>query len=528
MKYLFLLLLQLNAFIGFAQENIKVVTYGVANSYEKALSISLRNALEQTAGAYISNMTIIENDSLLYDETKSISNGTIVSYDILTHVVDSAYQKHSVTIQCVISPQKFTSFVKSANNAIEFNGNAFIQNIKLNRLYKENEPSIISQFLSQYFTQRDTVLTDNSLYFSDWYKLYDKDVKVIGNDPFIYNYEPLQLDHFRFDNWRNDVFTEKWDQRKDDNFRIAKELIEHNQNNLSQPIVKIGDIEYNNLHAMHFKSNDFDIAGYKLFDSLYILYNEITYYDKMFGKIPDDQGNSPDRKETYKGKSYEYWTDYFYYRLHFQINNLIPQIPFINEKLKAQQGKHVFNLLPTLNPNENYKSFLLDLKKIFKAISVNQDSVFNREVYEKNNGKLFSIYFIDLNSKYEPIEFLVRNEKTYLLFKNVINNINMFSTNCQLLSEELVKTNKGNISTYLFSINYSLREMAKGMFINDHNALVLNPLDQYTTLANVSVDWLGQFGTAIGLRYLFSLSVFMSEKELEELQKFYIANPNSK
>jgi hypothetical protein len=43
----------------FSQEPIKIVTYGSGNTFESALSIALRNSLEQASGVFISNMAVV-------------------------------------------------------------------------------------------------------------------------------------------------------------------------------------------------------------------------------------------------------------------------------------------------------------------------------------------------------------------------------------------------------------------------------------------------------------------------------------
>lgn len=510
----------------FSQETVKIVTYGSGKTYESALSIALRSSLEQAAGVFISNMAVIENDSLVYDEVKSISNGTITKYDILAKVYDSTNSMHTLTIEAEIAPEKFLSFVKSVNNTIEFNGNAFIRNIKLNRWYKENEPSVLWQFLSQYFQMVDTNYANlNSIYMNGWHKIYDKDVKVIGGDPFKYSYQPIDFSALYRSRYDSASFAKiNWFDRRVSNYHIVDYLIQNSFKRFwrNTPITYVGDQGYGDLIQTQFQSHDFNFFGPELFDSVYILHNYISYFNDKFKIVFATQSDAYALGvDKFEGKSYSECTDYWYYRLHEWINKLINQSIQLNSNLKKQEGKFVFNLQPILKPNNNYISFISQLQNIIKAFAVNQNDTFDQLAYEKNNDKLHSIYFVNLDSLGNPQKYLVRNELTYFLFKSVITQLHIFAGGGQLFSEKLLKTDKGEIETYLTakSTNSSKKELSNTFL--DYNAIVVNPIDQYTTVGVVSSNT-----ASIGLRYQIVMSAFLSEEEMSQLNKFIIVSPS--
>jgi hypothetical protein len=538
-NYLFLIFLFCQLNNVFSQETVKIVTYGSGKTYESALSIALRSSLEQAAGVFISNMAVVKNDSLIYDEVKSISNGTITKYDILAKVFDSANSIHTLTIEAEIVSEKFLSFVKSVNNSIEFNGNAFIRNIKLNRLYKENEPYVLSQFLSQYFYFIDSNYASlNSIYMEGWDKIYDKDVKVIGGDPFKYIYKPIEFNFFQLtgNSWQYDMTKSKflgknWFERRDINFQIADAIVRSNQK-----VLNIGDIQFSKIDRLDFVSRDFNFNGPEIFDSLFILHNTINYFNEKIDQSWWYRVDDPARDKimgiktpTFKGKTYKELTDYWYFRLHYWINKQYNELEKFNSNLKLQEGKFVFNLEPVLTPNENYRIFINQLERIVKSLSINRNDKFDESIYEKNNDKLYPIYFVDLNSQDKPKKYLVRNEKTYLIFKNIISQLHIFAAGGQLFGDKLLKTDKGDIKCYLTGRYANSNKPILSYNKNDYNAIVSNPIDQYTTVGVVNRDLRnGQLMlfAEIGLRFLITMSAFLNEEEMSQLNKFIIASKN--
>lgn len=524
--FLILLFCQINTV--FSQETVKIVTYGSGKTYESALSIALRSSLEQASGAFISNMAVVKNDSLIYDEVKSISNVTITKYNILAKVFDSANAVHTLTIEAEIVPEKFVSFAKSINNSIEFNGNAFIQNIKLNRLYKKNEVSILLQYLSQYFQVVDTSYANlNALYMEGWHKLFNKDVKVVGSEPFKYNHKPMDIWQL-YQTRQSDTSVFKkmnWNDRKIDNFFIADKIINENKSYnkwLSNQIMSIGDMGYRDVSTMAFQEPNFKFWGLEFLDSIFTFHNYISYFNDKFKIQFATQSNAYALGiNKFNGKTYSECTDYWYYRLHVWLNRFLKKGIEINAFLKKQEGKYVFNLQPILTPNDNYNLFITQLQNIINSISVNKIASFDRNAYEQNNDKLYSIYFIDLNYPSKFKEYLVRNENTHLLIKNVISQLHLFSGGGQIFSDNLLQTNKGVIKTYLHGKQSkptcNILEFSK----QDYNAIVLNPKDQFTTVGVLSNGRVN-----VGLRFLTSMSAFLNEEEMSQLDKFIITSQN--
>ena len=526
-KIIFLLFLFCQIGNIFSQETVKIVTYGSGKTYESALSIALRSSLEQAAGVFISNMAVVKNDSLIYDEVKSISNGTITKYDILAKVFDSTNAIHTLTIEAEIIPEKFISFAKGINNTIEFNGNAFIQNIKLNRLYKNNEPSILFQYLAQYFQLIDTnYLGLESLYMDGWYKLYDKNVKIIGENPFKYNFVPINIWGVFSSQYDSSAFKKmNWYNRRFANYFIADRISSQGKiynKWLSQKITSIGELSYRDLSKIDFISKDFVFDSDDDLDSLFILHKIIQFYNEKFKIVFATQSDAYALgNPKYNGLTYDEATEYWYFRLNYWVDRIIKKTIQLNASLKKQDGKFVFNLQPELTPNKNYKLFISQLHQIFKAISVNKEKSFDKTAYEKNNDTLYSIYFIDLNSSERPIEYLVRNKNTYLLFQSILTSIHIHSGCGQIFYEKLLRTDVGHINTYIsgFTDRFDSNIISYSKF--QYNAIVINPPDQYKTVGVVENNKVN-----VRLRFILSMSAFFSEEEMSNLKKFVIVTPN--
>jgi len=515
---------------AFSQETVKIVTYGSGKTYESALSIALRSSLEQAAGVFISNMAIVKNDSLIYDEVKSISNGTITKYYILAKVFDSANAIHTLTIEAEIVPEKFISFAKSINNSIEFNGNAFVQNIKLNEINKINEPFVLWQFLSQYFVADSSL----NLFMDGWHKLYDKSVKVVGNEPFKYKHEQIELNLLRLtgSSWEYGLTKEKfisqnWLKRRRMNFIIADQIIKSDRD-----VVKIGEVKQGEITTMNYKSSLFDFDGFQVTDSLYIIHNIIDFYNSKFPekywfdetdterlKLMNDRFGIKDY--LFEGKTYRQLTDYWYYRLHYWINNLYLNIEKLDQNLKAKEGYFVFNLLPILKPNENYFKFIEQLEQIIKSLSVNKENEFDQTKYENSNEKLYPVYFADLGSLYKSRKYLVRNEQTNIMFKNIASNLHIYASGGQVFADKLLQRDSGLINTYITGKYTNSEFPVLNFYKKDFNTIISNPQDQYSTVGVFESGYV-----KVGLRFLVVMSAFLSKEELSQLRKFIIVSPN--
>lgn len=167
-----ILLLATFSGIATAQElnNVNIVSDGSAPTKEKALTNALRNAIEKAFGAFISSSTKIENGRLLYEEIATVSQGSIVSYQLIGEVLSPMKNEWTINITALVSPSKIIEFTKAKGIEVTFKGPQFAQNTLIEEYYKSQEPIIFNNFINQIdFTRlfsysisiREPVLTTN-------------------------------------------------------------------------------------------------------------------------------------------------------------------------------------------------------------------------------------------------------------------------------------------------------------------------------------------------------------------------------
>ncbi|MBU3743568.1 MAG: hypothetical protein FGM61_03340 [Sediminibacterium sp.] len=130
----------------FASEQT-VQSVGMGNTYDEARTNAIRYALENVFGTFISSQTEIRNDILQKDETYGISFGHIKKIkEINSSKINGAF---SVTLQVTISTEKLVSFVRSKGMVVEYNGDDFATNIKVQLLNEKNDAHSVD-ILMQY------------------------------------------------------------------------------------------------------------------------------------------------------------------------------------------------------------------------------------------------------------------------------------------------------------------------------------------------------------------------------------------
>ena len=142
MKRLILILFFLNSSSLISQTDIiAVTTTGVGSTKEIATKNALRNALESSFGAFISSKTEIVND-----EITSISSGNIVSYEIVSTLVEE--NNHFVTVNSQVSLVKFSNYIQSKGHNVTFNGDSFAMNEKVQKFNRVSEEKTIKNVLT--------------------------------------------------------------------------------------------------------------------------------------------------------------------------------------------------------------------------------------------------------------------------------------------------------------------------------------------------------------------------------------------
>jgi len=189
-NFLFLtLILFLNGNTVFSQSTddyIVIETVGYGKNQNEAVLDALRTALESSYGVFINSNTTIINDEIINDEIKTIGSGNILDYQILDII--ALDHDISVKLKSTVSISKMIGLGNTSGQQINFNGNVFSKDLKLQELYEKNELAAIRQFLLQYETYLNNVFDYeiSSLYpkFNSQTNKYDIEfqIKVLVND----------------------------------------------------------------------------------------------------------------------------------------------------------------------------------------------------------------------------------------------------------------------------------------------------------------------------------------------------------
>ena len=124
-----------------------LTTTGSGSSKEIAVQQSLRSAIEQTFGAFISAKAEILNDELVSDEIISVSSGNVQNYELLSEVYNPKTSSYFVTTKVTVSVSKLTAFVQSKGVEIDIKGALFAANIIQQELNAKSELKAIQNML---------------------------------------------------------------------------------------------------------------------------------------------------------------------------------------------------------------------------------------------------------------------------------------------------------------------------------------------------------------------------------------------
>jgi hypothetical protein len=189
MKKLLLTISMLIAISTFAQEDktVTLTVIGQGKTKDDAQKNALRSAIEQAFGTFISSKTEILNDNLVKDEIVSVTNGNIRKFDIISEVQlpDNTW---SSTLIAIVSVTKLTSFCESKGVVVEFKGQMFAMNIKLQKLNEDAELKAINNLCEAGnkllpFVFNDSLEIDNPIAYK-FKSSHDNVTHKINNDRF--------------------------------------------------------------------------------------------------------------------------------------------------------------------------------------------------------------------------------------------------------------------------------------------------------------------------------------------------------
>ena len=121
-------------------EPVSITATGYGPTMDAAITASIRSALEQTFGVFISSDTRIEMEEdessssmSVIDEMAVLTSGNIADYTVISSTTLESGEA-AVTTQCTIALEPMKSFVKSKGQKAEFAGGMFGRTMKLREL----------------------------------------------------------------------------------------------------------------------------------------------------------------------------------------------------------------------------------------------------------------------------------------------------------------------------------------------------------------------------------------------------------
>lgn len=489
MKFIFcVLFFGLISLKSTSQDSIRIIASGTAFTKEKAIFNALRNALEKGAGVYISSETVIQNEKLVFDEVASLSNGTIANYDIIESDFSEKMKEFSVTISANIVAGKFVNLIKSKGVNVSFNGSSFVQNVKLNNYYKEEEPKILEQF-------------EAKLDLETIFKFFDK--KILADEPKIYTFKnidyQLELD-------------------KDWHKHANNDLI-FNQRNLKQVVVDISGKEYIDPFYLQFRNKSYS------FNRLFGFKDQLDNFDdtiNLWKQIFDNKPNwSAEEKKIYSNTTLDKsldWLDFNEFRIFDSMNHCFSTL---NTQLKANSGGYVVNLTPVITINQNYLSFVESLKKLLETICINKTDDFSKINYEEKFGKTYSVFIYDYkDGELIRKEYVLRNYNSTIVYSRMISAIGFVTSGIGIVHYNVIRSNLGNLDNYI--VGLELQNNLNKKSEPNIAGFILRPNDPSNPIAT---NYLGKNEFELYYVPKLSISHFVDLKTIEKINEYTIDNP---
>jgi hypothetical protein len=142
-----LIIFFLFSFIFAQSGSVTLIVSAEGSSKNEAVNSALRNALEQSFGAFVSSNTQFINDELIIDEVSVLSSGNIQDYNIISELkqTDGTY---NVTLEATLSIGEMVSYLENKGGKADINLKGFAAQMKLQDIQKTNEEKIFRDFLS--------------------------------------------------------------------------------------------------------------------------------------------------------------------------------------------------------------------------------------------------------------------------------------------------------------------------------------------------------------------------------------------
>ena len=145
MKQLLILVALTLSLQSYAQDDntVTLVVSGQGKTQDEARQNALRSAIEQAFGTFISSETVINNDSFVSDNITSLSQGSVLNFEILSSNLfpDSTI---SLTMMAVVSITQMQKLTESKGHSATIAGGLFGMNLKLLQLQSDAEEKVIA------------------------------------------------------------------------------------------------------------------------------------------------------------------------------------------------------------------------------------------------------------------------------------------------------------------------------------------------------------------------------------------------
>ena len=125
---------------------VELVTSSNGKSRSEAIKFALRDALEQSFGAFISSNTKIMNDEIVNDEIVSVSSGNILNYDVISES-QLLNELYAVSVRSTVSLTSLTTYMQNKGHEVSFSGESFGMKIKLQKLNEQSETKAIDNMI---------------------------------------------------------------------------------------------------------------------------------------------------------------------------------------------------------------------------------------------------------------------------------------------------------------------------------------------------------------------------------------------
>lgn len=142
--------------INKAEDDIQLVVYGDGNNKQQAVQNALRSAIEQAYGVFVSAHSLLVNDELVKDEIATVASGNIKAYKELSSDT-MPNGRCTVSLAAIVSIGKLVSYVQAHGGSAEFAGQAFMMDIKMRELNRDNEVTILSHLYKELCEIRETL-----------------------------------------------------------------------------------------------------------------------------------------------------------------------------------------------------------------------------------------------------------------------------------------------------------------------------------------------------------------------------------